>query len=258
MKFSIIIPTLNANQKLHITLDSLVSQTYREFECIIMDAVSMDATSETVNSYRGKIPNLHFFSKADEGIYDAMNHGVLHADGDYILFLGAGDSLSDSHTLEQIYTHLSKHPCDILYGDICFLPHRVVKQPDMLTNRYFRSGNMICHQSVIAKKSCLTVYPFCTDFTFGADRDWLIFHLKNHAVFSHIPLIIANYDTTGFSGKPENQKAVWMESGEILKRYFGPIMVPVTKLKYYLIIKWRLRRQYKSASKSGGQKRNTQ
>lgn len=248
MKLTIIIPTLNAEEKLHITLDSLVKQTYQDFECIIMDGNSRDKTSEIAKTYHTKIPNLQFYSASDRGIYDAMNKGVALSTGEYILFLGAGDSLYNNKVLEQIHLQLNSAPCDILYGDICFLPNQIVKQPEALSNRYFRSGKMICHQSIIAKKNTLTAYPFQTIFSYGADRDWLIYNYRNQACFTHIPLVLSNYDTSGYTGKPANQKAVWMESGKILKQYYGPLMLPITVIKYYLIIKWRL--LWKSAKQS--------
>ena len=214
MKLTIIIPTLNAEEKLHITLDSLVKQTYQDFECIIMDGNSRDQTSEIVKTYHTKIPNLQFHSASDRGIYDAMNKGVALSTGEYILFLGAGDSLYNNKVLEQIHLQLNSAPCDILYGDICFLPNQIVKQPEALSNRYFRSGKMICHQSIIARKETLDNYPFDLKYPFGADRDWLIHTFRNQNTFVHIPVAIADYDTSGYTSLAVTHKAVWMESGK--------------------------------------------
>lgn len=240
MKFTIIIPTLNAKAKLHTTLDSLVMQTYHNFECIIMDGGSSDYTSDIIKDYKEKLPELHFYSETDHGIYDAMNKAVKFSTGEYIIFMGAGDSLYHHSILERIHLHLTATPCDVLYGDICMLPTKITRQPASLSKQYFRSGKMLCHQSIIAKKQTLTDYPFNTNFSYGADRDWLIRNFFTGSVFSYIPTVIANYDTTGFTSAPENQKAVWLESGHILKQYYGPIMIPITYIKYYLIIKWRI------------------
>lgn len=240
MKFTIIIPTLNAEAKLHITLDSLAMQTYSDFECIVMDGCSSDHTIGIVKNFQEKIPGLRFYSEPDNGIYDAMNKAVTHSTGEYLLFMGAGDSLYNKNVLERVSLHLSNTSCDILYGDICFLPNQMVKQPEKIHRHFFRSGKMLCHQSILAKKQTLSEYPFNTKFTYGADRDWLIKNYHKGRVLSHVPIVIANYDTTGLTGKPENQKSVWLESGHILKQYYGPMMLPVTYLKYYFIIKWRI------------------
>ncbi len=239
MQFSIIIPTMNAGNKLHITLSSLAMQTYRNFECLIIDNLSTDSTKELITQYISQLPHLAFYSDQDNGIYDAMNKGISLAEGEYILFLGAGDQLHSSDVLEQVNLALTTQNPDILYGDILFLPNHPIIQPDKLSNHFFKSGKMICHQSIFAHKKTLTEYPFRQQFPYGADRDWLIYTFRSQKKILHIPLIIADYDTTGLTSLAANRKKVWMESGKILKHYYGFIMVPLTFIKYYLVIKWR-------------------
>ncbi len=237
MRFSIIIPTYNAAEKLSITLDSLTSQTCTDYEVFIMDGNSSDHTCHLASTYQNKIKNYHLLSEKDSGIYDAMNKGVKQANGEYILFLGSGDSLFSDDILEQLDTQLKSKSPDLLYGDICRLGN-IVKQPNTLTNRFFSSGHMICHQSILAKRELLLNHPFSLAFRFGADRDWLISSFRNGASIHYVPLPIANFDTTGYSSLPQHRKAVWMESGYILKQYYGFFMVPVTFIKYHLIIRW--------------------
>ena len=238
MKFTIIIPTLNAEEKLHKTLESLATQTYRDFECLIMDGGSTDTTSALIENYQASFPALYFYSAADKGIYDAMNKGVSLAKGEFVLFLGAGDSLHNVSILETVSKHLQNEPSDILYGDILLLPETVCKQPCRLNNRYFRSGKMICHQSIFARTETLTEYPFSLEYIYGSDRDWLIRSFLNNKSFCHIPAIIADYDTTGFTSDSKNHKAVWMESGKILSKHYGKFMSFITFVKYYLVVKW--------------------
>lgn len=238
MKFTIIIPTLNAATQLNTTLNSLAIQTYRDFQCLVMDGNSSDTTVDIVSKYTDSIPGLEFHSAPDLGIYDAMNKGVSMTKGEYVLFLGTGDSLHNSTVLETVHTYLTNKTPDILYGDILLLPDTLLQQPKHLTNRFFRSGRMICHQSIFAKKATLSEYPFSLSYTYGADKDWLIHSFRNHKTFAHIPTTISAYDTTGFSSLPKNRKALWLESGKILQKYYGFIMFPITILKYHLIIKW--------------------
>jgi len=238
MKFTVIIPTLNAESQLHTTLESLSCQTYDDFECLIMDGGSTDATVGIVKKYQSHIPALRYFSEKDAGIYDAMNKGVTLSQGEYIFFLGAGDSLHNNLVLETVSKHLMAQDVDILYGNILLLPDQLLKHPEKLTNSYFRSGKMICHQSIFARKSTLTDYPFSLSYTYASDKDWLIHCLKSHKSFAYIPETIANYDTKGISSNIKNRKALWMESGKILRNHYGFLMLPVTFLKYYLVIKW--------------------
>lgn len=237
MKFTIIIPTLNAATQLNTTLNSLAIQTYRDFQCLVMDGNSSDTTADIVSKHADSIPGLEFHSAPDRGIYDAMNKGVSMVKGEYVLFLGAGDSLYNSTVLETVHTYLTNKTPDILYGDVLLLPDTPLQQPECLTNRFFRSGRMLCHQSIFAKKTALSEYPFSLSYTYGADKDWLIHSFRNHKTFAHISATISSYDTTGFSSLPKNRKALWLESGKILRKYYGFIMFPITVFKYHLIIK---------------------
>ena len=239
MRFSSIIPTMNAGNKLHITLSSLSSQTYRDFECLVIDKLYTDSTKKIVSQYNSLFPHLAFCSTHDNGIYDAMNKGISFATGEYLLFLGAGDQLHNSTVLEQVNLALVAQNPDILYGDILFLPNHPVAQPDKLSNRFFKSGKMICHQSIFAHRKTLTEYPFKQQFIYGADRDWLIHAFRSNKKILHIPLTIADYDTTGVTSLASNRKKIWIESGKILKHHYGFIMIPLTFIKYYLVIKWR-------------------
>ncbi|MBO5082299.1 MAG: glycosyltransferase [Lachnospiraceae bacterium] len=241
MNISIIIPTKNAYDKLKITLSSLAVQTYRNFECIIMDNLSSDDTQSLVSQYQNDIPNLVLYCSQDEGIYDAMNKGVSYATGEYILFMGASDTLHSPDILAQVNDTLTHQTPDVLYGDIIYLPNQYISQPPALSNRYFKSGKMICHQSIFARKETLDNYPFHLDYPFGADRDWLIHTFRDQNTFVHIPVAIAVYDTSGYTSLAVNHKAVWMESGKILRKYYGFLMLPITFIKYYLVIKWQKR-----------------
>ncbi len=238
MKFTIIIPCLNAEKQLHKTLDSLLGQTCRDYECLIIDGGSSDATANLVANYQVSIPTLHFYSAPDKGIYDAMNKGVSLASGEYILFLGAGDSLHNAKVLDTVQTHLETNTPDILYGNVLLLPNTFSEQPKHLTNRFFYSGKMLCHQSIFAKKSTLIEYPFSLEYVYGADKDWLLYCFHSNKIFSYLPITVSTYDTNGFSSRPEHRKALWMESGKILRKYYGFLMQPITILKYYLFIKW--------------------
>lgn len=238
MNFSIIIPAKNEYNKLNITLSSLAIQTYRDFECIIMDNLSTVETQSLVSQYQKDIPNLVLYSSQDKGIYDAMNKGVSYAMGEYILFLGAGDTLHSPDILAQVNDALTHKIPDVLYGDIIYLPNQYISQPQALSNHYFKSGKMICHQSIFARKETLNSYPFHLEYSFGADRDWLIHTFLNQNTFVHIPVAIADYDTSGYTSLAVNRKAVWMESGKILRKYYGSLMLSITFIKYYLVIKW--------------------
>ena len=104
--FTIITSTYNAAATLPHLLDSLASQTCRDFNWIVQDGGSSDETMKIVAQYHSLLPEILTNSGKDEGIYDAWNKAIdIWQDkiGEWILFLGCDDSLNEKNTLEKIY-----------------------------------------------------------------------------------------------------------------------------------------------------------
>ena len=104
-KFSVITVTYNAEKVLEDTLQSVISQTYRHVEYIIVDGASKDGTIKIIDKYRERIHTV--VSEPDKGLYDAMNKGIALATGNYLCFLNAGDSFHEDDTLQQM-VHTNK------------------------------------------------------------------------------------------------------------------------------------------------------
>ena len=101
-KFSIITVTYNAGAVLEDTIQSVITQTYKNVEYIIVDGGSKDRTLQIVEQYKEHIHIV--ISEPDKGLYDAMNKGIKLATGDYLCFLNAGDELHEDDTL-QLMVH---------------------------------------------------------------------------------------------------------------------------------------------------------
>ncbi len=106
-KITIISVTLNAKSELIKTIKSIQYQTYRNFEHIIKDANSTDGTRE-INF--NEFENTFFYSNEDKGIYDGMNKAYDLANGDFIMFLNAGDTLFDENVLMLINKNFTENP----------------------------------------------------------------------------------------------------------------------------------------------------
>lgn len=100
-KFSIITVTYNAEKVLEDTIQSIVTQSYKNVEYIIVDGGSTDGTLTIVNKYKEHIHTI--VSEPDKGLYDAMNKGIKLATGDYLCFLNAGDGLHEDDTLYESF-----------------------------------------------------------------------------------------------------------------------------------------------------------
>ena len=106
-KISIIIPTYNCAQAISITLDSLLSQNYPEFEILIIDGGSQDRTLEVIKRYRGDRFFFHFEQGTER--YSLLNKGISLAQGEYLNFLFPGDFYVSKDTLKQIMAQVLSH-----------------------------------------------------------------------------------------------------------------------------------------------------
>ena len=123
MKLSIITINRNNAAGLEKTMCSVVSQTFKEFEYVVIDGASTDGSVEVIKKYESQFANLKWVSERDKGIYNAMNKGIRMASGDYIQILNSADCLASNEVTEQMMAELERqgNP-SILYGNMvkCF------------------------------------------------------------------------------------------------------------------------------------------
>ena len=130
MLVSVVVPTYNYAHFLPVALDSVLAQTDRDWECIIVDDGSTDDTAGVADAYVRRDPRFRYVHQANRGLAGARNTGVRNARGDAIQFLDADDRLLPPK-LERHAAYLDSHPeCDIVYGDVWFFRSET---PDVLT-----------------------------------------------------------------------------------------------------------------------------
>ena len=112
--FSIITVSYNEVASIRQTLDSIVNQTFKDFELIVVDGGSTDGTKEIIAQYNGLIS--WWCSEPDKGIYNAMNKGIAHATGKYVNFMNAGDSFFNNDVLQHVYD--SRLCPDVIEGHV--------------------------------------------------------------------------------------------------------------------------------------------
>ena len=116
VKISIVTVCYNAVAVIEKTIQSVLSQTYRNIEYIVIDGASTDGTIDVLKKYQTKISC--FISEPDEGIYDAMNKGLKIATGEWICFMNAGDFFYDTEVLNSMhFDEYSSNLYGCLYGD---------------------------------------------------------------------------------------------------------------------------------------------
>ena len=222
-KFSIITITYNAGAFLPRTVESVLSQHYRDIEHIIIDGASTDSTISVAQDYMQRsyaAQNGHevrIVSEPDNGLYDAMNKGLRQASGDYICFLNAGDFFPNANVLDTIVsrslTGKSRQQLPaVIYGDTDivdndgnFLRHRRLAPPRNLTWRSFRKGMLVCHQAFYARLDIARTVPYDTRYRYSADVDWCIRVMKEAermgAGLAYVDSVVANYTQEGQTTK---------------------------------------------------------
>ncbi|MBS1663149.1 MAG: glycosyltransferase [Bacteroidetes bacterium] len=113
---TIIIPTYQAEKTLQASLDSVLSQDFRDLEILVMDGGSKDRTIEIVQAAAAEDPRIRLVSERDKGVYDAMNKGVRQARGTWLFFLGSDDFLFEPTTLSTVFP--GYEDADFIYGNV--------------------------------------------------------------------------------------------------------------------------------------------
>ena len=225
---SIITATYNSAETINDTIKSVLCQTNKDFEYIIVDGGSTDETIDIVKSYESEFSGrLKWVSEKDKGIYDAMNKGIKLATGDYLCFLNAGDGLHEDDTLLRIVHSLTGTILpDVIYGetDIVddeghFLYKRRLSAPETLHWKSFKKGMLVCHQAFFARRELALEEPYDLQYRFSADFDWCIRIMKKAKVLHNTHLTLIDYLNEGMTTR--NHKASLKERFHIMAKHYG-------------------------------------
>jgi glycosyltransferase involved in cell wall biosynthesis len=221
-KLSIITIVYNNARDIERTIQSVINQTYKKIEYIIIDGASTDGTLDIVNQYQDHISKI--VSEPDKGIYDAMNKGMALATGDYILFMNSGDEIYDNQTVEAVFA--SADWADIYYGETEMyndnwesLGKRRHEAPEEFDWKSFKYGMSISHQAIYVKKS-ITV-PYDLQYKYSADIDWIIKAAKKASNIVNVHRYVAKYLVGGMSKKKHRESL--KERFKIFTKYYGLI-----------------------------------
>ena len=257
MKLSIITITYNNAEGLCRTIQSVQSQTFRDFEHIIVDGGSTDdsvdiirqyADNEAIRQENSKADNLAsspnhliisspitWISEKDRGVYDAQNKGIRLAHGEYCYFLNAGDTFCNEHVLELIFepltfnlSPLTSTP-DILYGNEVIVDGagqrvgiaRGVENPSFV-DLY---NSCMKHQASFIRRCLFEQYGmYDADMRICADFDWFfrVIAFHNEVTLQYKDVDIAYFENTGLSYHSPELCA--KERQQILDRYMSKRM----------------------------------
>lgn len=194
MKLTLITVSYNSGKTIRDTLESVLNQSYKEIEYIIIDGLSEDDTVEIVKEYEDKFlktsKEFKYTSEKDKGLYDAMNKGIKMATGDIIGIINSDDFYVSESTIEKIINEFKRTNCDSLYSDLVFVDEKntdVVKRVWKAGNRSkFELGWSLPHPTFFVKKSCYKKVGLYNDeYKISSDYDMLLRLLVKEKVSCH-------------------------------------------------------------------------
>ena len=229
MKLSIITVTYNSERTLRDTMESILSQTFQDFEYIIVDGASKDATLDIIREYEPRFQGrIRYLSEPDKGIYDAMNKGFAMATGDIIGILNSDDFYTSDDVLQAVVDGFAGEYVDAVYADIHFV------NTDDLTKcvRYYSSsvfrpwmmrfGMIPAHPSFYCRKAVYDQYGFFdTNYRIAADFEILLRLIFIHRIRTRyikkdfVTMRLGGASTTGYG----SWSLIMKEHLQIMKRH---------------------------------------
>jgi glycosyltransferase involved in cell wall biosynthesis len=206
LKVSIITVSYNSAETIRDTIESVLEQSYKDIEYIIVDGNSKDETMDIVSSYGDKVTKV--LSEPDKGIYDAMNKGVALATGDIIGILNSDDFYETNNVIEDIVEHFKANvEAEIVFGDIVFIePSNINKVVRYYSSKKFKAaklrfGWMPPHPATFIKKSVYDQYGlYKLGYKISADYEMFVRLLMVAKVkFARIDKVIVRMRNGGAS-----------------------------------------------------------
>jgi glycosyltransferase involved in cell wall biosynthesis len=225
-KLSIITVNLNNATGLRKTIESVINQTFIDYEYIVIDGGSTVESVDVIKEFEDKIT--YWISEPDKGIYYAMNKGILKATGEYLLFLNSGDWLTEEAILSKVFEIPRK--ANIIYGHMYFISDkgstlRSATDEKQLSLAYF-FNNSFCHPATFISRKLFNNSLFDESLKIAADKKFFIEKiLLQNCSLQKTDEIITNFDMNGITYKPEYNDLIKEENNKIFTQFVPPRML---------------------------------
>ena len=219
MRYSIITINYNNKEGLEDTIKSVINQTSKDFEYIIIDGGSTDGSVDVIKQYADHVN--HWVSEKDKGVYNAMNKGSAQAKGEYLVFMNSGDCFHTSNVLSSVANYQE----DIICG-------KVLKGNSTIPSGHYKSTitlvdlmrGSLPHQAMFIKRELMVKHPYDEKYKILSDWKFCIQALVfDNCTFRNSDVIVADYDITGIS--TNSNGLLPKEREQILKEMFPPRII---------------------------------
>lgn len=254
--FSIVVVSLNPGERLEKTLDSILKQTYTDYEVILKDGGSGDGSLSGLQE-KGFFDNknqIKIIEQKDKSIYDGMNQAVAYVKGRYVQFLNCGDSFYSDRVLEEVADYIVKQRKEQIKSNIAgdFAIEVIEEQPIIYYGNQYNQlqetivysapqiNDFTCYRNVPCHQVCFYDYrlfekrAYELKYKVRADYEHFLYSIyQEGAKGISMPIVVASYEGGGFSETRENRKCSAQEHKVITTKYLGK-----AKAFKYRMIMW--------------------
>lgn len=239
-RVAIITVCRNEAGSIRATIESVLNQTYKRYEYIIIDGASSDGTADIIAEYSSRLA--YWVSEPDKGIYDAMNKGVKEASAEYLLFLNGGDRLASVSVLGDVFA--SVRTAGILYGDVfkdrggaCDL----CRYKDYRITAFFLFDHTLPHPGSFIKRTLFErVGTYDTSFRLSGDYDFFLrAFVRGKSTAEYLPIPISIFDTGGISQDAKWRTVRRREDARARRKTYAPLeygLISAVKFLHNLVV----------------------
>tara|TARA_R100000935_G_scaffold56463_1_gene88043 strand:+ start:12668 stop:13432 length:765 start_codon:yes stop_codon:yes gene_type:complete len=206
-----------------VALNSILNQSFKDLEVLIIDGSSNDSTIEIAKRLQLEFPVLKIICEEDKGIYDAMNKGISIAKGEWLYFMGSDDSLFENTTLKKVFNYIEENSYEVIYGNVLSVGLNGIYDGEFTYSKL--ASKNICHQAIFFKRSVFEkTGKFNLKYKILSDWDHNIkWFFSSKISKSYIDQVIANYSDGGISSiqvdkyfyRDKNKKLFFKGKGKI-------------------------------------------
>jgi glycosyltransferase involved in cell wall biosynthesis len=236
--FSVITVTKNTEKKINLTIRSVLSQNFKNFEYIVIDGYSKDNTFINIKKHKDK--RVKVFKYRDKSFYDGLNYGVQNSSGKYIAILNSGDIFYSNKILLFMKKKIIEfNKFQFFFSNLIYF-NKDIKITRIWKNHYFdntlEDAFKIAHPTIFIKKEVAQRFKYNVIYKISSDLDFILRLLKHKIKFKYLNFFSIVMEQGGMSSSLKYLLTKLREDLIIHRKYFKFYMVhfliqKISKLK---------------------------